>query len=180
MGGAKTVLRVRRRSSILGCSCLRRIHFSISWEVVFFFYCTNEDLTRYPLFSVQFLESSMGYAWRPLWLICKHAYVINCYNNYKQKGRAWGTMGRGKRLFSLPIVPRAQQRLQQRRRRRLRERRLKSEAELLQTLSRLFHLVQFVKCWQFVLELNSKGLYQSSGKEKESLRCVHVLYKTWN
>ena len=29
---------------------------------------------------------------------------------------------------------------------------------LLQTLSRLFHLVQFVKCWQFFLELNSKRL----------------------
>ena len=68
MGGAQTVLRVRRRSSIVGCSCLGRIHFSISWEV-FFFYCTNEDLTRYPLFSVQFLESSIVYAWRPLWLI---------------------------------------------------------------------------------------------------------------
>ena len=99
-------------------------------------------------------------------------------------------MGRGKRLFPLPIVPRAlpfslstaslrhKRELKQRRRRRLRERRLKSEAELLQTLSRLFHLVQFVKCWQFVLELNSKGLYQSSGKEKESLHCVHVLHKT--
>ena len=29
-------------------------------------------------------------------------------------------------------------------------------------------LVQFVKCWQIFLELNSKRLYQSSGKEKES------------
>ena len=26
----------------------------------------------------------------------------------------------------------------------------------------------FIKCWQNFLELNSKGLYQSSGKEKES------------
>ena len=43
---------------------------------------------------------------------------------------------------------------------------------LLQTLSRLFHLVYFVKCWQMVLELNSKRLYQSSGKEKK----VVVLY----
>ena len=39
---------------------------------------------------------------------------------------------------------------------------------MLQTLSRLFHLVQFVKSWQIVLELNSKGLYQSSRNEKES------------
>ena len=39
----------------------------------------------------------------------------------------------------------------------------RSEVALLQTLSRLFHLVQFVK---FFLELNSKRLYRSSGKEK--------------
>ena len=32
----------------------------------------------------------------------------------------------------------------------------------------LFHLVYFVKCWQIFLELNAKGLYQSSEKEKES------------
>jgi len=45
--------------------------------------------------------------------------------------------------------------------------RLKSEFALLQTFLRLFHLVYFVKYWQMLLELNSKGLYQSSGKEKE-------------
>ena len=37
----------------------------------------------------------------------------------------------------------------------------------------LFQLVQFAKCWQFFLELNSKRLYRSSGKEKES--CCLVL-----
>ena len=42
-----------------------------------------------------------------------------------------------------------------------------------QTLLRLFHLVQFVECWRIFLELNSKGLYESSGKEKES--CCVVL-----
>ena len=45
--------------------------------------------------------------------------------------------------------------------------RLKSEFALLQTFSRLFHLVYFVKYLQMLLELNSTGLYQSSGKEKE-------------
>ena len=45
---------------------------------------------------------------------------------------------------------------------------LKSEVLLLQTSLCLFHLVQFFKCWQFFLELNFKGLYQCSGKEKES------------
>ena len=58
--------------------------------------------------------------------------------------------------------------LKQQRQLRLRKRHLKSEFAPLQTLSRLFHLVYFVKCWQMFLELNSKGLYQSSGKEKES------------
>ena len=60
--------------------------------------------------------------------------------------------------------------LNQRRRRRLRKRHFKSEFALPQTLSRSFHLVQFVNSCQTFLELNSKGLYQSSGKEKESSR----------
>ena len=46
-----------------------------------------------------------------------------------------------------------------------------SEFALLQTLSPLFRLVQFIKCWGIFLDLNSKGLYQRSGKEKES-RCL--------
>ena len=58
--------------------------------------------------------------------------------------------------------------IKQRQRRRLRKRHLKSQFALLQTLSRFFHLVEFVKCWQLFLEWNSKGQYQSPGKEKES------------
>ena len=58
--------------------------------------------------------------------------------------------------------------LKQQRRRRLRKRHLKSEFALLQTLSRLFHLVQVLQMLAFFLELNSKRLYRSSGKEKES------------
>ena len=46
--------------------------------------------------------------------------------------------------------------------------RLKCEFALPQTLSRLFHLVYSSNVnWQFFLELNSKGLHESSGKEKE-------------
>ena len=60
--------------------------------------------------------------------------------------------------------------------RRLRKRHVKSEFALPHTLSRFYHLVYFVKCWQIFLELNSKGLYQSSGKEKES--CCLVF--PWN
>ena len=58
--------------------------------------------------------------------------------------------------------------LQQQRWRWLQKRHLKSEFALLQTLLPLFHFVYFVKCWQMFLELNSIGLYQTSGKEKES------------
>ena len=65
----------------------------------------------------------------------------------------------------------------QQRWRRLPKRHLKSEFALLQTLSRLFHVVQFVQCWQFFLELSSKGLYQSSAKEKEN-RCLVFLSST--
>ena len=57
--------------------------------------------------------------------------------------------------------------LQQQGRRRLQKRLLKREFAPLQTLWRLFHLVYFVKCWQMFLELNFKGRYQSSGKEKK-------------
>ena len=46
--------------------------------------------------------------------------------------------------------------LKQRRWQRLRKSHLKSE------------IVKFVKCWQISLELNSKGLYQSSGKGKQN------------
>ena len=58
--------------------------------------------------------------------------------------------------------------LKQQQRRRLQKCHSKSEVALLQILSRLFNLVQFIKCWQFFVELNSKRLYWSSGKEKES------------
>ena len=47
---------------------------------------------------------------------------------------------------------------------RLRKRHLKSEVTLPQTLYRLFHLVQFVKCWQFLLKLNSNRI---QGKKKQ-------------
>ena len=51
---------------------------------------------------------------------------------------------------------------------RIQKRHLKSIFTLLQTLSCLFHLVQFGKWWQIFLELNSKGVYRSSEKEKEN------------
>ena len=36
-------------------------------------------------------------------------------------------------------------------------------------LSRLFHLVQFVKCWQIFLELNSKRLYAQVQEKKKKV-----------
>ena len=72
------------------------------------------------------------------------------------------------RRWKKSLVKLTNQALKPQRRRRLQKRHLQSEVALLQTLSRLFHLVQFVKCWQFFLELNSKGQYRSSGKKKES------------
>ena len=68
--------------------------------------------------------------------------------------------------------------LKQQRRRRPRKRLLKSKFALLQTLSHLFHLPQFVKCRQIFLELNSERLSESSEKRKRKSR--HVLHKTWN
>ena len=50
---------------------------------------------------------------------------------------------------------------------------LKSEFALLQTLSCLFQLVQYVKFWQIFPELNSKRLYQSSRRVNKS-RCLIV------
>ena len=43
-----------------------------------------------------------------------------------------------------------------------------SEVALLQSFSRLFRLVQFIKCWQIFLDLNSERPHRRSGKEKES------------
>ena len=67
---------------------------------------------------------------------------------------------------------------------------LKKWSRAASTLSRLFRLVQFVKCWQFYLELNSKRLYGSSEKEesrclvytsstKRSIRHFHVVVVQW-
>ena len=90
-------------------------------------------------------------------------------------------------LFSMAVLYHVNRELEQQRQRRLRKRHLKSEVALLQTLSRLFHLVQFVKCWKFFLELNSKKLYQSSescglvftSSTKREIMHFHVLDVQW-
>ena len=75
--------------------------------------------------------------------------------------------------------------------RQLWKRLLKREFAPLRTLSRLFHLAQFVKSCQFFLKLNSKRQYQNSGKENESrlaftsstrrseIRHFHVVVVQW-
>ena len=71
----------------------------------------------------------------------------------------------------------ANREFKQQRRPRLRKRHLKNVIALLQTFSRLFHLIQFVKCWRIFLESNSKSLFKSSGKGKES-RCLVFMSNT--
>ena len=65
------------------------------------------------------------------------------------------------------VIRKLKQQRRRRQRRRLRKRHLKSEVVLLQTLSFSFHLVQFLKCWKFVWELDSNRLYRSSGKKSK-------------
>ena len=43
--------------------------------------------------------------------------------------------------------------------------------------SHLFALVQFFKCWQFFLEVNSETLYRNSGKERGSRFLVFLSSK---
>ena len=94
-----------------------------------------------------------------------HAYFSLSYYPWgKWNEKRWGKRNFRKR--SLRVV--VSRELKQQRRRRLRKRHLWSEFTLPQTLSRLFHLVEFVKCWQIILDLNFKGLCLSSKKEKES------------
>ena len=56
---------------------------------------------------------------------------------------------------------------------RKRRRRLKSEVALFQTLPRLFHLLQFVKCWQSFLELNSKECFEVQEKSSTKREIFH-------
>ena len=58
--------------------------------------------------------------------------------------------------------------IKQQQRQRLRKRHLKSEVALLQTLSRLFFLIQFAKSWHFLnFELNAKRLTKVQKEKKE-------------
>ena len=108
---------------------------------------------RLPTFKTQHPKRTQASTFH--WYSSKLAYSQTLYFLFKVR-RAW------------VFIRELKQQRRRRRRRRLRKRHLKSEFALLQTLSRLFHLVYFVKCWQMFFELNSRGLYQSSGKEKQS------------
>ena len=59
---------------------------------------------------------------------------------------------------------------------------IESESALFQNSSFLFHVVQFVRCWWYFLELNSEGLYLSLLLELEN-RCLvflSLLKNRWN
>ena len=60
---------------------------------------------------------------------------------------------RKQQIFSSHCGRKLNRELRQQRQRRLQKR--TGTVAQLQTLSRLFHLVQFIKCWQFFRELNS-------------------------
>ena len=67
--------------------------------------------------------------------------------------------------------------LKQQRRLQLPKRHLKSEVALLETLSRLIHLVQFVKCWQIFWS----WIVQDCIKVQEKKRKVVVVWsRTWD
>ena len=84
-----------------------------------------------------------------------------CYiSERKCLSERWATPSESLVFIGVSSGPRVvrNRELNQQRRRRLRKGHLKNESTLLQTLSRLFHLLKFVKCWRLFLELNSKGL----------------------
>ena len=71
--------------------------------------------------------------------------------------------------------------IKQQRRLRRRKRHVQSKVALLQASSRKFHLVQFVKCWQFFSGVKFwKRVTKFRKRKTKSLFCVHVLHNTWN
>ena len=63
-----------------------------------------------------------------------------------------------KAAFRLRLYDAEYRELKQQQRRWLRKRHVKSEFVPFQTLSRLFHLVQFVKCWPIVCDIQKQTL----------------------
>ena len=120
-----------------------------------------------------------------VWVVTRHQYRISVL--VSQTGKpVVASRNVSYRFSRLSLI----RELKQRRRRRLRKRHLKSEFALHQTLSRLFHLVQFVKRWHFFWSWILKD-YQSSGKERQSccllftsstkreIRYFHVVVVHW-
>ena len=91
----------------------------------------------------------------------------------------WGRVIGKIKQNELDCMPWRHSPFKQQRRRQLRKPHLKSEFTLPQTLSRLFHLVSFVKCWQFFL-LNSKDGIKAQEKKGMLLSCVPLIDKSWN
>ena len=54
------------------------------------------------------------------------------------------------------------------------------DVPLLQTLSLLFQLVQFVKCWQFLLKFTLKDCFEIQGEKKSYVVFTPSTLKIWN
>ena len=89
----------------------------------------------------------------------------------------------GKAAFRLCLYDAEYRELKQQQRRWLRKRHLKSEFVPLQTLSRLFHLVQFVKCWPIVCDIQKQTLTRFFFKELLAVewrsRKLKLLQSAW-
>ena len=84
------------------------------------------------------------------------------------------------RLRSPPLL--GSRELKRQRRRRVRKRHSKSEFALLQTLSHLLHLVQFVKCWHFFWNwiLKDCGIeVQEKERRSRAVTAKHCTKKAW-
>ena len=96
----------------------------------------------------------------------------------KSEKRKRGMMGRKIGNYLSPPQSFISRELNQQRPRRTRMRHLKSEFALLQTLSRLFHLVQNEYFWSWILKDCIE--VQEKKKVKKPVVCFHVLCKTWS
>ena len=152
---AKNVWCTKSQSSLLN------IYFRLSIPVLTAIY--SLPLHSEYLFT---LNQSVALVWHRTYPICdaplsrsaRRSFALLQKSRRNHRPDVWTEALSGMVFVPARTLPGIRE-LKQQRRWRLQKRHLKSEFALPQTLSRLFHLVYFVKCWQMFLKLNSKGLY---------------------